>query len=469
MSVREIVYKPKGAARALFKCRAPEVLIEGPAGTGKTRACLEYVNFLCETHDGIRAAICRQTRKSMSESVLQTFEDHVLWPGHPAIVGDAGRANRTHYTYPNGSHIMIGGLDKPDRIMSTEFDVVYVAEATETTISAWEKLTTRCRNKKMPWQQSIADCNPGSQYHWLNQRAGMGRMKRLLSRHEDNPHVDAAYLEKLQNLTGARRDRLYAGLWVSEEGLVYDNWDPARHVVPLTPEITSSIKWTFGSIDWGFRNPGCFQVWGVTGDSTLYRLAEVYRAEKTLDWWAEVICELDTEYRLQRIVADPAEPRSIDFMNDRIGHARGRGMFRIVQKADNRVRSTNERDRVGIDLVKWGLGEKHETPRMFFIEDAQRYGRDPICSEALEPCSTEEEFPGIVWAELKDTRKPDEKPDPKCPDHGENACRYAVNFAWNRDLTPLQPETSYAPFSYGDVLAHNDVTFDENPWIGRCF
>ena len=467
MSTTVLEYEPKGAARVLFRCKQPEVLIEGPAGTGKTRACLEYINYLCETWPGIRVALCRQTRKSMSESVLQTFEDHVLWPGHPAIVGDAGRANRSHYTYPNSAHIMIGGLDKPDRIMSTEFDVVYVAEATETVVSAWEKLTSRLRNKRMPWQQAIADCNPGSQYHWLNQRANSGLMVRLLSRHEDNPHVDAPYLAKLQNLTGPRRDRLYAGLWVSEEGLVYDNWDPARHVVPLTKEIKDSIKWTAGSIDWGFRNPGCFQVWGVTGDSTLYRLAEVYRAEKTLDWWAEAICELDGEYDLQRVVADPAEPRSIDFLNDRIGDSRGRRMVRIVQKADNRIRGTAEKDRVGIDLIKWGLGAKHEKPRMYFIEDAQRHGRDPICKEAMQPCSTEEEFPGIVWAQTTDGRKPDEKPDPKCPDHGENACRYMVNFAWKKDLTPMVPEQKFTPFSYGDVMKHGGVSYDDNPWIGR--
>ena len=34
-------YGPRGAAAELFGCRDPEVLIEGPAGTGKTRAVLE--------------------------------------------------------------------------------------------------------------------------------------------------------------------------------------------------------------------------------------------------------------------------------------------------------------------------------------------------------------------------------------------------------------------------------------------
>jgi len=71
-------YVPYGASKALFTCQDPEVLIEGPAGTGKTLSVLEYVNYLCEEYAGIRVLIFRATRASMNESVLVTFEDEVL-------------------------------------------------------------------------------------------------------------------------------------------------------------------------------------------------------------------------------------------------------------------------------------------------------------------------------------------------------------------------------------------------------
>ena len=105
----EHVFRPSGAASALFLARDPEVLIEGPAGTGKTRAVLEYVNYLCEEYPGIRVLLYRKTRTSMSESVLVTWEEKVLWEGHPARVGDAQRNTRQHYKYPNGSHVVVGG------------------------------------------------------------------------------------------------------------------------------------------------------------------------------------------------------------------------------------------------------------------------------------------------------------------------------------------------------------------------
>ena len=92
-------YKPAGAAAKLFSNRSPEALLEGPAGTGKTRAVLEYVNYLCEQYPGIRVLLFRKTRNSMSESVLVTWEEKVLWDGHPAKVGEAQRNNRQNYKW----------------------------------------------------------------------------------------------------------------------------------------------------------------------------------------------------------------------------------------------------------------------------------------------------------------------------------------------------------------------------------
>lgn len=214
-------FRAKGAAASLFRSNADEVLICGPAGTGKTRAALEKINWFCDAHPGVRVLVCRETRVSLTESVLVTWENKVLWQGHPALKGDASRANRHSYRYDNGSEVIVGGLDNPDRIMSTEYDMIYVAEATETREEAWEKLLTRLRNDKGPYHQAIADCNPAAPQHWLNQRAIRGQMIRLLSLHKDNPSCTEEYLGRLAQLSGHRRARLFEGKWVAAEGSVF--------------------------------------------------------------------------------------------------------------------------------------------------------------------------------------------------------------------------------------------------------
>ena len=63
--------------------------------------------------------------------------------------------------------------------MSTEYDMIYVQEATELTEDDWEALTTRLRNGRAPIQQLIADCNPAEPTHWLKARCDSGQTRML--------------------------------------------------------------------------------------------------------------------------------------------------------------------------------------------------------------------------------------------------------------------------------------------------
>lgn len=239
-------YGPRGAMLDVMYCKAPEVCLSGPAGTGKSRGNLEKLHACAEKYPRMRALILRKTRESVSESALVTFEEHVLPEGHPAKLG-AGRHHRQVYSYPNGSQVVVGGLDKPGKIMSTEFDLIYCQELIEFLEEDWNALLTRLRNGRMPYQQAISDTNPGHPKHWIKLREAAGKMVVFETRHEDNPvYFDPvtrqwtprglAYLATLDNLTGIQHDRLRRGLWVGAEGLVYTEYDPRFHLVdPFLP------------------------------------------------------------------------------------------------------------------------------------------------------------------------------------------------------------------------------------------
>ena len=275
-------------------------------------------------------------------------------------------------------------------------------------------------------------------------------MKRLLSRHKDNPSVTPEYLKKLASLTGARYERLLMGRWVSEEGLVYDNWDPTIHLVDRA-SIDVKMKWHFATVDWGYRAPGCFQVWGVDGNTRLYRLEEGYYTQKTYDWWADIAEEMHKKYDLAAIVCDPAEPRSIEMLNDRICTVGSREMARIAVKADNDVLA-------GLDIVRWGLRTDVDgEPKMTFVKDAMSHGRDSSLDDNSQACCTEEEFPGFVWLKQTDGRPILDKPDPSCPDHGLDCVRYAAMFAWNKDLSEIEMKPSYASDSCGALFNHEEI------------
>lgn len=312
-------YTAWGAAVRLWSSRRDEVVLSGPAGTGKSRACLEKLHFCALKYARMRGLIIRKTRESATETALVTYEDHVLPLGSP-IANGPQRNQRQVYHYPNGSNIVIGGIDKPGKIMSTEYDMIYVQEAIELEREDWLSLTTRLRNGRMPYQQLIADTNPDAPTHWLWLRAQAGMLELLHSRHEDNPRLyrrdgtltpeGQVYIARLDNLgtldpeTGERQgteyQRLRNGLWVQATGQVYQGvWSDgpadgsvlelADYVPDAGPVLWAVDDGYVGSIDrqtgtyTAESHPRVILLIQQRADGRLCVFAESYQAESQND------------------------------------------------------------------------------------------------------------------------------------------------------------------------------------------
>lgn len=414
-------YQPIGAARNLFLCKEPEVLLSGPAGTGKSRACLEKLHLCAMKYKGMRGLIVRKTRESVSESALVTFEDKVLTPNDPMKEG-LQRRMRQIYSYLNGSEIVVGGMDKPSKIMSTEFDMAYVQEATELNEDDWESITTRLRNNVIPYQQLIADCNPSSHLHWLKRRAERGATSMFESRHTDNPVLwdlkanqwtanGYAYISKLDALTGVRKKRLRDGIWAAAEGMVYEDvWEPAIHLVN---RFDIPKDWPrYLSVDFGFTNPFVCSWFAEDPDGRLYRYREIYQTQTLVEDHARAIKPfLEQEPSPSAVICDhDAEGR--ETLKKHLGietTAAIKGVQEGIQAVAARLR-------------KAGDGK----PRLFYMRDSL-ISRDPRLDEARKPCSTEEEIEGYVWAKAQDGKPLKEEPV-KENDHGCDATRYIVAY-----------------------------------------
>lgn len=471
-------YEPRGGARELFRCRDREILLQGPAGTGKSTAVLHYLVWVAETFPNTRILIVRKTRESMSESVLVSLEENVLPPGHPALRG-GGRQNRSVYKFDNGSLIALAGMDKPTRLYSSEYAIVYVEECNELTEHEWESLKRALRWKSIPLgtydkkgrmrylRQLIGCCNPDSDQHWLVKRkrriedgVWVGRTTWLQSNHEDNPSLDEDYLEELANLTGVRRKRLYEGIWCAAEGMIWENFDRDIHhiIAPRTEDgeidrAALGLRWFFGSIDWGYTKPGTFQVWGVDKHNRLVLVEETYHTGKLLDFWGDVIATAHKKWDLRTVVADPEDKGNMEQINQWIGPLAGRDSPWLLEGANNTVHT-------GLDQVRWGLGkDKHGVPRIRICRDILRFGRDPELVKKHRPTCVVDEIGEYVYATHTPGKevlraKAYELPDKKCEDHGCDAMRYAAMFAWGVDLARMPVEEDPKPGTMGHLLDH---------------
>jgi PBSX family phage terminase large subunit len=414
-------YTPRGVAKRAFECTDDELVLSGPAGTGKSRACLEKLHFVMLLNPGARGLIVRKTATSLTSTALVTFRERVL--PEALTVGDVkwygGSAQEAaQYRYSNGSVITVGGLDRATRIMSSEYDVIYVQEATELSENDWEALTTRLRHGRVAFQQLIADCNPDAPTHWLKARADRGAVTMLESRHTDNPTIytddgdltasGAAYMAKLDALTGVRRQRLRDGLWVAAEGVIYEDYDPAVHLIDRFEIPADWTRWW--AVDFGYTNPFVCQRWAEDPDGRLYLYAETYHTRRTVDQHAERILSEVTDIRGDWI--EP-KPRAVVCDHD----AEGREVFgRAVGLSTT---PANKKVLDGIQAVQRRLRRADNKPRLFLLRDSVSE-RDPELIEARRPACTAEELPAYVW---QDGGK--EAPV-KQDDHGADCLRYIV-------------------------------------------
>lgn len=378
--------------------------MSGPAGTGKSRACLEKINLAALNYPGMRALLVRQVRDTLASTALKTLDEFVIpeliAAGAVTYHGASGR-EPARYRYQNGSELWIAGLDKPSKIMSTEFDMIYVQEATEVSADAWQKLTTRMRRFVMPYRQLISDCNPDAPTHWLKMRANDGAITMLESRHRDNPllYTDAGaltaqgaeYMATLDQLTGVNRLRLRDGLWVAAEGVIWGSYDPAVHLIP---RFDIPLDWPrVWTVDFGYVHPFVWQAWATAPDGELYRYREIHMTRRIVEDHAKQIMGLvrpGAEWHQTRGWVGGAwvEPKPQKILCDHDSEDREtlkRYLGLTTTPADKRVKP-------GLEAVD----KRWRENRLYLLKDSL-VEIDQQAKAARLPLCTEQEIGGYVW------------------------------------------------------------------------
>jgi len=237
----DLHYSFYGGNDAAFYCTDPEVILAGPADTGKTLALLTKLHLVAAKYPNASIVILRKRLTDTHPTVLQTFINKVI-PEYAGITTYGGEKAQW-FDYANGSRIWVAGLDKAGKVLSAEHDIIYVNQAEELGLPDWETLLSRATGRagNVPHPQVIGDCNPSAPTHWIRARAKAGVLTFFESRHQDNPELfdregriteaGQRRLSALRRMTGSRLLRLYHGLWAAPEGAIYDVLDEEKHVV----------------------------------------------------------------------------------------------------------------------------------------------------------------------------------------------------------------------------------------------
>jgi PBSX family phage terminase large subunit len=431
-----LVTEFRGAAGRLWTEHTGEIIISGPAGTGKTRSILEWVHHRC-ANEKIRVLFLRKTLESLKVSAMVTYTNKVLhdFDGKQSRMDGVSYFGGnsilpSNFTYQTtGSVIVMGGMDNPTKVLSTEYDLIYINEATELTLDQWERLGNRTdrpdENQDKKASLLLGDCNPDAPTHWIKTRERDGKLRLWPTVHEDNPamwdrhlkqwtRTGKLYLDRLELLTGVRYLRLRKGLWVAAEGQVYENWNPSVHLVPVN-EIP--YQWPrFWVIDFGFVHPFVWQAWAWKPDGELVMYHEIYMTRRLVSQHARRIMEITAgEPRPTEIITDhDAEDRAT--FEAETGYSTTPAIKNVsagIQAVSNRLGGTQP----GSDLFK--------LPRISYMRNVLDE-RDGDLADRGKPTSTVEEYPSYIW-NLGARRNRGEEPMKEF-DHGMDATRYLVAY-----------------------------------------
>ena len=190
----------------------------------------------------------------------------------------------------------------------------YVNEASLANQEVFQEILNRCSE---PGAKVICDTNPDNPQHFLktdyidNDNPGV---KTITFRFtiDDNTFLAPDYLQQIKAATpsGMFYDRNILGLWVSGDGVVYQDFDKPKMVIPES-RIPDDLH-VYCGVDWGFNHKGVITVWGDDRQGNVYLLHEYTSQFKFIDYWVKLAKKLQDKYGHNLTFwADSARPDNV--------------------------------------------------------------------------------------------------------------------------------------------------------------
>lgn len=377
------------------------IIADGAIRSGKTLSMsLSFVLWAMTSFNGQNFAMCGKTIGSFRRNVLFWLKLMLKSRGYRVTDHRAdnlvivSRGEKENYFY------IFGGKDErsQDLIQGITLAGVFFDEVALMPESFVNQATGRC---SVDGSKFWFNCNPDGPYHWFKLNwIDKRKEKKLLYLHftmDDNLSLSEKVKARYRSMySGVFFKRYIKGLWCMAEGIIYDMFDPDRHVKPITEFFGRLIDGNrYVSIDYGTQNATAMLLWNKGIDKVWYCIREYYysgrdKGKQKTD--AEYADDLEGWLDGTKVRAVIVDPSAASF----IAELRKRGY--TVIKAVNDVED-------GIRLV----GTKLNQDKIVFADSC---------------VNTIKEFGSYIW-DTKAAERGEDKPV-KEHDHTLDSCRYFV-------------------------------------------
>jgi PBSX family phage terminase large subunit len=377
-------------------CERDGIIADGSIRSGKTVSMsLSFVMWAMETFDEENFAMCGKTIGSFRRNVLAVLK-LMLWSrgyklkDHRADnMVEISFSGKTNYFY------IFGGKDErsQDLIQGITLAGLLCDEVALMPESFVNQATGRC---SVDGSKFWFNCNPDGPYHWFKQNwIDKAKEKNLLYLHftmDDNLSLSEKVKQRYASLyTGVFFQRYILGLWVVAEGVIYDMFEEAKHVIDVIAGALTEKRYI--SCDYGTQNATVFLLWQQGANGKWYCIDEYYYSgrdetkQKTDKEYADDLQDFIGNRKIEAVIVDPSAASFI-------AELRERGLK--VRKARNDV----------LDGIRF-TGTMLNMGKIAFLKKCE---------------NTIKEFASYVW-DVKACERGEDKPM-KQNDHAMDAVRY---------------------------------------------
>ena len=298
-------YRPQGAQIDVLDSSDRFLVYAGPIRGGKTTCVLFKAHYICSMYPGARVLFLRQTQVSLAQSILVTWENEVCPPSYLKH-SDAAKTGRRGYEYKNGSEIVLGGMNKPAKYFSGQYDLIIIFQAEECLMEAILEVYSRLLHYATPFRQMILDVNPREETHPIKVFCDEGKGVMVEASPRDNPlyyniethewtELGLELLESFKHMPAHTVARLRDGKWTNPEGARFADASPHVQGFDYEPGMFPSHWPRWISLDYGKADPYC-ALWHTRDEEgTIYTYREDYRRGLEADQQAESVRDLSPE------------------------------------------------------------------------------------------------------------------------------------------------------------------------------
>lgn len=285
----------------------------GGAGSGKSYFITQKIIIRC-CREPIKVLVCRRYGSTLRNSCFSLFKEILTkWKLTPYL---KIRETDFNIKFPNGSEIIMVGLDEETKLLSlNNISTVWIEEAYEVPKPIVEQLNLRLRGKADN-QQIIMSYNPISKNSWLYDFCEVNppeSFRYLKTTFRDNPFLNKEYIQSLESLytRNPAKARVFCDgeYGVDSEGLVITNWrQEAFDAMELASQgLEHRVGMDLGWID----KSAIIDTLYDRKNKIIYVFNEFYKSGCQLSELASAITDMNL--KKTKLYIDAAEPRAIQF------------------------------------------------------------------------------------------------------------------------------------------------------------